>query len=58
VSVDSVLLLGWGYQPLSALNLSCVSIDKLTDVPPGVNWINVPGQTVKFWAFDCKNREM
>jgi hypothetical protein len=37
------LVLGWGYQPLSMLNLSCMSVDKLTDVPPGVNWIIVPG---------------
>jgi hypothetical protein len=33
------LVLGWGYQPLSMLNLSCVSVDKLTDVCTGVNWI-------------------
>jgi hypothetical protein len=29
--------LGWGYQPLSMLNLPCVSVDKLTDLYPGVN---------------------
>jgi len=49
------LVLGWEHQPLSMHNLSCVSVDKLTDVPSGVNWIIVPGQTVKFWALDCKN---
>jgi hypothetical protein len=35
------LVLGWGYHLLSMLNLSRVSVYRLTDVPPEVNWINV-----------------